>query len=129
MDTALIIAQFGLFPFGSSPYTNATSCHTAADCLPEECCLHNLFGKRFLLDDFFGGSGSLSHGRCSDKKAEGEMCIPFGQETTMFGTTAHFAMCPCQDGLTCTSDKTVQNHPIFGSIETHTNTMCSQPEL
>lgn len=61
-------------------------------------------------------------------KKEGELCVPFAKEISIFNTNAHFAMCPCADGLECTSDKSVDQHPFFGSVETHTNTMCSKPE-
>ena len=37
-------------------------------------------------------------------------------------------MCPCEDGLECTSDKQVHTHPQFGTLEHHTNPLCSKPE-
>lgn len=45
-----------------------------------------------------------------------------------FRTKGHFVMCPCEDGLECTSDKQVHTHPQFGTLEHHTNPLCSKPE-
>jgi len=45
----------------------------------------------------------------------------------LFNTLAHFALCPCEGDLECTSDKAVEAHDTH-TVETHTNTMCSKPE-
>jgi len=47
---------------------------------------------------------------------------------SIFNTKAHFASCPCGDGLTCTSDVAVKNYPVFGKLETHTEARCSETE-
>lgn len=54
--------------------------------------------------------------------------MPMGKEMNIFSTKSHFASCPCEGDLVCTSDKDVLNHK-FGVVSTHTNAMCSKPEI
>ncbi|KAK6174436.1 hypothetical protein SNE40_017713 [Patella caerulea] len=94
----------------------AKDCGSDAECEENECCLHPMFGKRFIFEkDPFGHST----GTCTTKPTQGESCEP-PEIHDPFNPKLHEWHCPCVEGFVCHGDTEVHH----SGSHSYTNPTC-----